>query len=72
MVKKGLTVSVITEDKSSSEIECDAVISHFDREVLINDKLCDALGIVLLTPGSGIWRFIDEDRSRKSEPPQYW
>ncbi len=42
--------------------------------MIINDKLSEELGIVILAAGSGKWRFADDDagKVRYSEPPQYW
>ncbi|MFZ8795069.1 MAG: hypothetical protein ACO2O2_14470 [Acidilobaceae archaeon] len=44
------------------------------EEVLINDKLVEELGIVVVAAGSGKWRFIDDpvDKVRVTEKPQYW
>jgi len=52
----------------------DVMISPIEEEVLVNDKLTEELGIVLLAPGSGKWRFVDDpiDKVRSSERPQYW
>jgi hypothetical protein len=36
-------------------------------EVLISDALAEELGIVILTPKTGLWKFKDEDRIRTSE-----
>jgi len=52
----------------------DALISGVEEEVLINDKLVEELGIVVVAAGSGKWRFIDDpvDKVRVTEKPQYW
>ena len=67
-------IAVVTNDRETSEVTCDAVISHIEEEVIINDKLSEELGIVILAAGSGKWRFVDDDISkvRFSETPQYW
>lgn len=52
----------------------DAIISYVEEEVLINDKLCDKLNIVILKAGAGLWKFIDDPvkLKRESELPEYW
>lgn len=74
LVPNALEVSVVIEEKTTEPVECDAVISHMEEEVLINDKLSDELGIVILKTGAGIWRLTDdpEGLSRRSETPRYW
>ncbi|MBS7651993.1 MAG: hypothetical protein QW638_03875 [Candidatus Bathyarchaeia archaeon] len=74
LVPNALEVSILTEERTTEPVECDAIISHIEEEVLINDKLSDELKIVMLKPGAGIWRFTDdpEGLSRRSEPPRYW
>ena len=55
-------------------MSCNALISHPEEEVLINDKLGEALGIVITAIGSGKWNFADDKPGtvRSSEKPQYW
>ncbi len=74
LVPDALEVSILTGDRSTEPVECCAIISHIEEEVLINDKLSDELKIVMLRPGAGIWRLADdpEGMSRRSEPPRYW
>ncbi len=62
-------VRVVTSDKEGKETSATALISPKEKEVLISDLLTDKLGIILLKPGSGIWRFIDDppNMERKSE-----
>jgi len=51
--------------------ECARAIKE---EVLINDKLTEELGIILIATGSGKWKFADDppEKIRLSEKPQYW
>jgi len=51
----------------------DVLISPIE-EVLVNDKITEGLGIVLLAAGSGKWKFTDDppNKIRYSEKPQYW
>ena len=48
------------KDKHSAEVSCTLVISEHEEEVLLSDKLLDALGVVLVKPGAGLWRFQDD------------
>ena len=74
VVRDALEVCVLAGDREVGPVVCDAVISNVEEEVLINDKLGEALGLVLLALGSGRWRFVDDppDVVRESEPPSYW
>jgi len=66
--------AVIEEDKVSKEVKADLVISPIEREVIMSDALIEELGIILLSPRRGLWRFIDDpvERIRYSYRPQYW
>ncbi len=59
-VENAVEVEVITEDKVSRRILCNALISVNEREVLISDSLAEELGIQILFPRRGIWRFADD------------
>jgi len=74
LVQDVLEVEVVTSDRSSRRVVCDAIISHIEDEVLINDKLCDELSLILLSVGRGLWRFNDDPANvvRESEKPKYW
>ena len=71
---KACRVSVVEPDRSSKEVESDLVISLTEKEVLISDALAAELGIVILNPRTGLWRFIDDDQSitRHSYRQQLW
>ena len=73
-IPRCLEVWVVTPDRSVGSCEADALIALAEEEVLINDKLSEALGLILLAVGSGRWRFTDDppNRVRSSEAPQYW
>ena len=64
----------ITDDREVGPKLVDVLISPIEEEVLVNDKLTEELGIILLATGSGKWRFVDDpaDKVRHSEKPQYW
>ena len=53
-------VQVITNDRVSDPVRCDVVIAEKADEVLISDKLADALKIVAIAIGEGLWCFRDE------------
>ena len=74
VVPNAVEVSIIANGAESRAVTCDVVISHIEEEVIINDKLSEELGIVILAAGSGKWRFINDPEGtiRYSEPPQYW
>ena len=74
LLTKAASISIIVEDREEKLIICDVLISPIEEEVLINDKLMDELGIMLVKAGQGIWRFIDDPSNvmRKSVPPEYW
>ncbi len=71
LIPKALKVYVETGDRRVGPVECDAMISLLEHEVLISDMLGGELGIVILDL-RGKWRFNDEDKTRPTEPPQYW
>jgi len=64
-------VYVEAGDRRVGPVISDIVISHFEYEVLISDKLGGELGIVILDL-RGKWRFKDEDKVRETVSPQYW
>jgi hypothetical protein len=72
LIPKALDVYVLAGDRTVGPVKCDAMISLIEYEVLISDVLIEELGVVLLAPKTGLWRFKDEDRVRVSEVPQYW
>jgi len=74
LIPDSLEVSIVTPDRSRGPVVCDAIVSHVEGEVIINDKLGEELGIVILGLGSGRWRLVDDPPSvvRSSEKPQYF
>ena len=74
VVPEELEVNIVEPDRETKPIICDAVISHVEEEVLINDKLGEELGIIILGLASGRWKLVDDpaDKVRKTYPPQYW
>jgi hypothetical protein len=72
LIPKALDVYVLTSDRVVGPVKCDAMVSLLEYEVLISDALAEELGIVILAPRTGLWRFRDEDRVRVGEAPEYW
>ena len=73
-VPDAIEISIITSDRVEGPVVAGVAISDKEDEVLLSDKLIDALSIALERPGRGLWRFIDESPSstRTSEKPQKW
>jgi len=67
-------VSVIEEDIKSRDVNSDLVVSPIEKEILLSDSLTEELGIVILSPRKGIWKFSNDplDKVRYSYKPQYW
>lgn len=74
MVRNCLDVWAVTSDRQVGPVKADVLISSIEEEVLINDKLTEELGIILLATESGKWKFKDDpvEVVRESEKPQYW
>ncbi|RLG82813.1 MAG: hypothetical protein DRO39_09160 [Thermoprotei archaeon] len=66
VVPQALVVRVVAEDRVSREVVANALINPHIGEVLISDYLAEELGIQILYPRRGIWRFADEQRERRS------
>lgn len=65
-------VKVITEDRESKWVKARAVSVPGELEVLLGDALIEELGIDIVKPRSGLWRFIDERKLRTSKEIEYW
>ncbi|HDD26178.1 MAG TPA: hypothetical protein ENF75_03720 [Acidilobales archaeon] len=70
-IPNALEVKVCVEDRETKYVGCDAVIAERAEEPLISDKLADALEIVAIAIGEGIWCFRDElgKKNRRSASP---
>uniref|UniRef100_A0A7J3X7Y0 Uncharacterized protein n=1 Tax=Thermofilum pendens TaxID=2269 RepID=A0A7J3X7Y0_THEPE len=62
-----MLVRVLAGDRASREILASVVVSPLAEEVLISDALAEELGVQILYPRRGIWKFADEDKVRESE-----
>jgi len=72
LVREPVSVSVLAGDREVGPAAATAVITPGEDEVILSDRLIDALGIVLLRPGEGVWRLADEELLRRSERPERW
>ena len=74
VVKNAVNVSVQVGDREVGPSSTTAVVTPGEDEVILSDKLMDALKIILLRPGEGLWRLTDdkEDVARRSESPERW
>lgn len=61
-----------TEDRESNWIRARAVMVPGEYEVILSDSLMEEMGIEILKPSSGLWRFSGENRVRESEKASYW
>ncbi|MBS7657697.1 MAG: hypothetical protein QXL69_04405 [Candidatus Bathyarchaeia archaeon] len=60
----------LSEDKSIGPVNTVLTIVPDEDEILLSDKLIDALSIELIRPGEGLWKFRDDKTLRKSVPPE--
>ena len=69
-----LKVYVVCEDRVKGPIRATAIITPGESEVILSDRVLDALGIILIRPGEGLWRFNDDslDTVRRSGPHEVW
>ena len=68
-VPSAIEVSAVANDRVVGPVRCDVAIAERSEEPLIGDKLSDALQIVAIAMGEGLWCFRDEvgKRVRRSE-----
>lgn len=67
-------ISVLVPDRIKGPVTATAVITPGEEEVILSDKTLDALGIILIRPGEGLWRYSDDEptTARGSEPREIW
>ncbi|RLE49489.1 MAG: hypothetical protein DRJ31_04775 [Candidatus Methanomethylicota archaeon] len=68
LTKGAVKAWALTEDRSVGPVDVALAITPGEKEVLLSDKTLDALNIVLVKPGEGLWKFIDDppEKIRKS------
>ena len=72
IIPQAVSIQVVTNDRVSKEVLANVIVNPFINEVLISDYLAEELGIQILYPRRGLWKFIDEDKIRQSvEPEEY-
>lgn len=73
-IPDAIEISIITVDRVEGPVVAGAAISDKEDEVLLGDRLLDALKVALERSGEGLWRFVDEPPSgvRGSERPEKW
>jgi hypothetical protein len=67
-----VSVKVSVSNKAISWVEANAVTAPGEYEVIISDALAEQLGIEIVKPKTGLWRFHGESINRESIEPQYW
>ncbi len=67
-----IKTQVVCGDKSSNFVEVIPVLLEGEKETILSDKLISAHKIVLMDAGKGLWKFMDENKIRESENPEYW
>ncbi len=74
VLQDACSISVIEPDRTKGLVKADLVVSPVEREVIISDTLADSLEIVILSPGRGCWKFVDDppEKTRTSYAPQIW
>jgi len=58
-------VKVLAGDRESDEVEAYTIYFPGKSYSLISDELIDKLGIEILAPGEGTWRFRDDPPNKK-------
>lgn len=71
-IQNAVKIKVLVDDRETKEIDSSVLISPIADCVLINDRAIEMLDIVVVKPASGIWKFYDEEKLRKSAEPQFW
>jgi hypothetical protein len=69
-VKGFVKAWAVSEDKNIGPVNVVLTIVPEEDEILLSDKLIDALNIELIKPGEGLWKFKDDKALRKSCPPE--
>ena len=72
-VPNALRLYVLCKDRIKGPAEATAIVTPGETEIIPSDKILDALGIILIKPGEGLWRFDDDPPNtlRRSELPKY-
>ncbi len=71
-IPNALRLTVDAGDRRSKEVTCNVVVSLHEKEVLLSDAVIEELGIHIISPRKGIWRFKDDVKDRKSVECEEW
>lgn len=72
LIPKTLEVRLLVSGAKTKPVVCDALISGVEEEILVNDKLGDALRIAIERMGPGEWRIRGDARVRRSVKRKLW
>lgn len=67
-----LVVRVLSDDREGPAVTCRALVAPHAEEVLLSDSAIDAVGVEIRSFGGGLWQFVGESRTRRSEEPETW
>lgn len=71
VVPRSVEVAVLAGSERSKTITCNAIVSMLEKELLLSDSVIEELGIEILSPRTGIWRFRDKPQEVSVEP-EHW
>ena len=71
IIPEAIEVHVVTRDRISKRVKCNVLVNPLEDEVLLSDRLTEDLGIQILYPSKGIWRFIDDPIGFERESEKY-
>ncbi len=69
-IPDAVKLTVLEDDRCSKTITCNAIITTYEREVLLSDAVIEELEIEILSPKTGLWRFKGEEKVRKGVAPE--
>ncbi len=67
IIKEKARVNLVLDNKYVEDVETRLVINPYLDEVLISDQLIDALGIIVISYGRGLWRHKSDPENRVRE-----
>lgn len=67
-------VTIKDDDALSGQADAEIIVASTEDEVILNDRLLDALGIQIIKAGVGLWRHSSDapENIRNSSNPQRW
>jgi len=69
-IPDAIKLTVLEDDRCSKTITCNAIITTYEREVLLSDAVIEELEIEILSPKTGLWRFKGEEKVRRGVAPE--